>query len=82
MRDAAGRAEMESADVSITCAGIRVRPDDLVFGDVDGVLVIPAEAAEEAVRLALEKIRGEDTVREELARGEPLAEVFARHGIL
>ncbi len=82
MLDAAGRGEMVARDVAIECGGPAVRPGDLIFGDIDGVLVIPVEAAAEAVRLALEKIAGEDKVREALAEGELLGDVFARYGIL
>lgn len=82
MLDAAGRGEMVARDVPIECGGMAVASGDLIFGDVDGVLVISAEAAEEAVRLALEKSAGEDKVREALAEGELLSDVFARYGIL
>ena len=64
------------------CAGVAVRPGDLVFGDVDGVVVIPQEAEQEVVRLALEKIAGENQSRDALQRGEKLADVFRRLGIL
>ena len=50
--------------------------------NADGVVVVPAELAEEAINLALIKVDGEDRTREELARGDTLAEVFARHGVL
>ena len=53
-----------------------------VFGDVDGVVVIPAELAGRTIELSLKKVLAENTVREELAAGEKLAVVFARHGIL
>jgi regulator of RNase E activity RraA len=55
---------------------------DLILGDHDGVVAIPEEVADEAIALALEKVAGEDTVREELAAGVPVAEVFEKHGIL
>ena len=55
---------------------------DLVFGDVDGVVVVPQEAEQEVVRLALEKISGENQSRDALQRGEKLADVFRRIGIL
>jgi 4-hydroxy-4-methyl-2-oxoglutarate aldolase len=82
MLDAAGRAEMAEMDVAVRCGGASLRPADLVFGDIDGCLVIPAEAAEEAVRRALEKAAKEDTVRDELRAGARLCAVFARHGVL
>ncbi len=59
-----------------------VKPGDWVFGDLDGVVVVPAELAERAFPLALEKVTGEDRVREELAKGRGVREVFAEYGIL
>jgi regulator of RNase E activity RraA len=59
-----------------------VRPGDWVFGDVDGVVVVPAGLAEQAFPRALEKVTGENRVRDELLRGRSVREVFAEHGIL
>lgn len=80
--DSKGRGMVMSIDVPVDCGGARVAPGDWVFGDADGVVVIPAALAEQALRLALEKVASEDTVRQELARGDLLKDVFARHGIL
>ena len=80
--DSAGRQSVHSFGAPVACGGVEVRPGDLVLGDVMGVVVIPAALAEEAVRLAEEKQRGEDVVRAELERGDDPTEVFARHGIL
>lgn len=80
--DSKGRGEVRAIDIPIECAGISVRPGDWIFGDVDGVVILPADLAEKAVTLALEKVDQENTVREELAAGESLATVFARHQIL
>ena len=55
---------------------------DIVFGDADGVVVVPAAVAEEVLKRAIDKVEGENTVREELSEGRPLAEVFEKHGIL
>ena len=80
--DTKGRARMVERDVPVVCAGVSVRPGDLVFGDVDGVVVIPREVEQDVVRRALEKISGENQSRDALRRGEKLAEVFRRFGIL
>jgi 4-hydroxy-4-methyl-2-oxoglutarate aldolase len=57
-------------------------PGDWVFADIDGVVVVPARLAEEAFARAFQKATGENRVRDELARGRSLREVFAEHGIL
>ena len=80
--DTKGRARMMERDIPIECAGVRVRSGDIVFGDADGVVVIPNERAEEVIAKAQEKARGEDATRDELRNGKLLAEVFSRHGIL
>jgi 4-hydroxy-4-methyl-2-oxoglutarate aldolase len=49
---------------STACAS---KPGDIVFGDLDGVLVIPRQAEEEAIRRALEKASTENKVRDAIA---------------
>lgn len=80
--DTKGRARMVERDVPVACAGVNVRPGDLVFGDVDGVVVVPQEIEHDVVRRALDKISGEHQSREALQRGDKLADVFRRLGIL
>ena len=57
-------------------------PGDLIFGDVDGVLVIPAEHIEYVIEKALEKARGEKNVRKAIEKGMSATEAFATFGIL
>lgn len=80
--DSKGRGKMMERDCTVNCGGVLVRPGDLVFGDVDGVVVIPREREEEVITAALAKIGGENHTREELAKGAKLAEVFAKYGVL
>lgn len=80
--DSAGRQAVQAFGEPVVCGGVEVHPGDVVFGDVMGVVVIPAALAEETIRLAEEKQRREDVVRAELERGDDPAEVFARHRIL
>jgi 4-hydroxy-4-methyl-2-oxoglutarate aldolase len=80
--DSKGRGIVAAIDVPVECGGVPVRPHDWIFGDADGVVVIPAELTERAIHLSLKKVEAENTVRDELAKGEKLAVVFARHGIL
>jgi regulator of RNase E activity RraA len=80
--DSKGRGEVAAVDVPIECAGVTVNPGDLVFGDADGVLVVPQPIVKQTLRLALEKVAGEDRTREELQQGALLAEVFKKYGVL
>jgi regulator of RNase E activity RraA len=80
--DSKGRGEMAAMDVPVELAGVRVEPGDWLFGDADGVVVMPKAVAAEAIRLALAKVGAEDATRDELAAGASLAAVFARRGVL
>jgi regulator of RNase E activity RraA len=80
--DSKGRGEVCSLDVPIECAGVTVNPGDLVFGDADGVVVVPQPIAGQTLKLALEKVEGENRTRDELRQGARLADVFKKHGVL
>ncbi|MBT4485750.1 MAG: RraA family protein [Candidatus Latescibacteria bacterium] len=80
--DSMGRMDGKERDIPIVCGGIRVSPGDLVFGDVDGVVVVPQEMAEEVIEKAWEKVQGENTVREELRSGASVVKTFEKYGIL
>ncbi len=80
--DSQGRGRVMAIDVPVECAGVPVRSGDLVFGDVDGVVVIPREIEDAVLKAALEKVKGENRTRDELARGLKLADVYAKYGVL
>ena len=80
--DSKGRGKIMAIDVPIECGGVAVQSGDLVFGDADGVVVIPQAIEAEALRLAFEKVAGERNTLRDLRRGDKLADVFARYGIL
>ena len=80
--DALGRIRVDAADVPIECGGVDVRPGDFVLGDHDGVVVLPAAVAAEAIALAEAKVAGETSVREALTQGMTLAEAFKTFGLL
>jgi 4-hydroxy-4-methyl-2-oxoglutarate aldolase len=80
--DSKGRGKVMQYDVTIACAGVEVRPGDFIFGDADGVIVVPRAIAAEAVGRALAKRAGEEETLAALQAGEKLAAVFARTGIL
>ena len=73
---------MMAMDVPVACGGVIVHPGDLVFGDVDGVVIIPKDIAASVIEAAVEKISGENSTRADLEAGMLLAEVFAKYGIL
>lgn len=80
--DTKGRARMVERDVPVECAGVAIEPGDIVFGDIDGVVVVPRAHEDAVLEKAIAKVLGENNTRDALRSGEPLATVFQRFGIL
>jgi regulator of RNase E activity RraA len=80
--DSKGRIDVTAIGEPITIDGVKIKNGGYLLGDADGVVIIPAEALDETLRLAQEKVAGENTVRDDLAKGMPVTEAFAKHGIL
>jgi 4-hydroxy-4-methyl-2-oxoglutarate aldolase len=81
-QDAGVRSSVVDFRCSVAIGGVHVEPGDLVFGDVDGVLVIPRPIEARIIDLALEKVAGEKIVRSEIEAGSSSTAVFDRYGIL
>lgn len=62
--------------------GVRIRPGDLIFGDLDGVLVVPREIEDEVLTRATEKATGEKTVFNAISNGMGAQEAWDTYGIL
>ena len=80
--DSKGRGKTSQIDVPVVCAGVRVEPGDLIFGDADGVVAIPQAIEQQVLARAFEKVTGEDKTRQDLANGVKLRDVFERYGVL
>lgn len=80
--DTRGRGEVISYNVTIECGGVKVEPGQILFGDRDGVVVIPKEAEKETITKSFERARGEKIVKKALEMGMTAREAFAKYGIL
>jgi len=80
--DSYGRGAVLGHGMPINCGGVIVNPGDIIFGDVDGIVAIPRQIADEVVERARAKVSGENKTRADLERGEYLRDVFARYGVL
>ena len=78
--DSRGRGRMIEMDRPVICAGVRVCVGDTVFGDVDGVVVVPQGISEQVFAKALGKVKHENRTRDELREGRLLSEVYASTG--
>ena len=81
-QDQGPRGKVIDYRVGIEINGVRIAPGDIVFGDLDGVLVIPRAAEEEAIRRALEKASTENQVRDAIRAGMSTVEAFRTFGVM
>lgn len=81
-QDAGVRSSVVDFRCVVEVGGVAIEPGDLVFGDIDGVLVIPRAMEQRVAQLAIDKIAGEKTVRREIESGSSSTAVFDRYGIL
>ena len=82
MYDSVHRQRVIDVDVPVEIDGVVFRRGDLVIADVDGVVVVPREVEQDAIRRAWEKIHAEDRTRDEIRAGTKAVAVFAKYGIL
>jgi regulator of RNase E activity RraA len=63
-------------DLPVGCAGVAVYPRDIVVGDSEGVVIVPAHLAEEVAREAFEATQYEEFAEQEIARGRTIYGLF------
>lgn len=80
--DSNGRGLVVSFGEPVLCGGVLVHPGDIVFGDMDGIVVIPRAVEETVIARAREKVAGENRARLDLERGDSLRAVYDRYGVL
>ena len=80
--DSLGRNEVMEYDVPISCGGVTVNPGDLIFADMDGVVVVPSPLIEEVITKALDKVGAENLVRTAIQNGMKVAEAWEKFGVL
>jgi len=81
-QDQGPRGKVIDYRTTIEWAGIRINPGDIIYGDRDGVLVIPKEVEEAAFMGAFEKARGEKLVMKSLQEGMSTVDAFEKYGIM
>ena len=81
-RTSKGRCEINECGIPVIIEGVTIHPGDYIFGDIDGVVVIPKDVAEEVVQRALETINKENKVRDGLVSGDSLEKVYTEIGAI
>lgn len=78
--DSPPRWYLDEWGVPATVGGVEVRPGDVLVGDVDGVVCVPGDVAEEVLEMAEETVDTEDEVREAVLDGMDPLQAFEEFG--
>ncbi len=81
-QDSAVRTQVVDFRCPVEVGQVSVQPGDLVFGDLDGVIIVPQKVEADVIERALSKARGEKLVRKEIEAGMSSTEAFRKYGIL
>lgn len=81
-QDQRQRGQVVEFRVAVEIGRVRIAPGDIVFGDLDGVLVIPRAAEREALRRAMEKVQKENLVRAAIEGGMSAAQALDTFGVM
>ncbi len=80
--DSRDRQRVTDIDVPVDIDGVTFRPGDLVIADRDGIVLVPREVEEEAIRNAWNKVHDENIVRDAIRGGMKAADAFDQYGVL
>lgn len=81
-QDQGPRGKVIDYRCALDIGGVRIAPGDLMFGDREGVLVIPRAAEDEAIRRALEKAETENQVADAIRQGMSTVAAYAKFGVM
>ncbi len=81
-QDSAVRTQVVDFRRPMDIGGVWVEPGDLVFGDLDGVVVIPRKVEDEVLEKALQKARKENVVRKAIEAGMSSTAALAKYRVL
>ena len=74
--DATGRWNVVDMEIPITVGGVRVHPGDFIFGDADGVVVVPKELTIKVLLEAEQVLSLENEIRQKVRNGESVEQLY------
>lgn len=80
--DSQNRQRVINVDVNVEIDGVVFKPGDLVYGDEDGIVVIPREVEKEIIQKALDKVDKENISRDAIKAGMKASEAYEKYGVL
>lgn len=79
-RDVRKRATVESINKTIRIEGVSIAPHDLIFGDKDGIVVIPQHIENIVLEKAFEVIKNEKSILLDVANGMSVSDLTKNYG--
>ena len=80
--DSKHRQRVVDFDVPVEIDGVRFSPGDLVFADIDGVVVVPQQIEAELIQCAWQKVHAENFVRDAIKSGMKASDAYNKYGVL
>lgn len=74
--EATAKTEAGETDIAVVIGGAPIAPGDVVVGDDDGVVVIPAQIAAEVLSAVAQVATREEAIRARILAGETTYEIF------
>lgn len=81
-QDQSPRGKVVDFRCPIEVGGVRIMPGDLVFADREGVLIVPREVEDEAIRRAIEKANSEGGFADAVKGGMSVIDAFEKFGVM
>jgi CMP-N-acetylneuraminic acid synthetase/regulator of RNase E activity RraA len=78
--DVKKRAVLDSINKKITIEGIDIFPEDLIFGDSEGIIVIPKKNKDQILKKAFEIISKEKTILQDIALNLDITKIINKNG--
>jgi regulator of RNase E activity RraA len=79
MRTGKDRVQVDATQVPVALGDVRVVPGDIIVGDLDGIVVVPAGRAEEVFAKALATRIAEEKILQSVLAGATLADARTMH---
>ena len=82
MYDSRNRQRVVDVDVPVEIDGVCFAPGDLVFADDDGIVVVPRNVEDDAIRRAWNKVQAENVTRDAIRGGMKATDAYRKYGVL
>lgn len=79
-KDVKNRATVENINKKIKIENVEIFPEDLIFGDRDGIIIIPKKYEEKVLERAFEVMKAEKQILVDIAKGESINDIIKNNG--